>query len=182
MTLINNSVNILELLNRWNELITWEKIFIQKHAHHIMNFEVTLLVHSLKSTYADHQTAHRWHPSASPQCKILQSIWIENGRNNTSSGKQITLLGGYWYYENLTSVQLFIIKLLQLSGSHTTCDFLIYWPNLCLKICVFSTGCIKIQQAFASHHQINQVLAFTRCMPPFAVHHLMCNCNHLNDF
>ena len=30
-------------------------------------------------TYADHQTAHQWHQSGSPQHK--QSIWIENGRS-----------------------------------------------------------------------------------------------------
>ena len=37
---INNSANILKSVNRKNELITWEKIFIHKHTHHIMNFEV----------------------------------------------------------------------------------------------------------------------------------------------
>ena len=37
---INNSASILKSVNRKNELITWEKIFIHKHAHHIMNFEV----------------------------------------------------------------------------------------------------------------------------------------------
>ena len=36
---INNSANILKSVNRKNELITWEKIFIHKHAHH-MNFEI----------------------------------------------------------------------------------------------------------------------------------------------
>jgi hypothetical protein len=30
----------LKSVNRRNELIIWEKIFIHKHAHHIMNFEV----------------------------------------------------------------------------------------------------------------------------------------------
>jgi GIY-YIG catalytic domain. len=37
---INNSVNLLKSVNRKNELISWEKICIHKHAHHIMNFEV----------------------------------------------------------------------------------------------------------------------------------------------
>ena len=37
---INNTANILKSVNKKNELITWEKIFIHKHAHHIMNFEV----------------------------------------------------------------------------------------------------------------------------------------------
>ena len=37
---INNSANILKSVNRKNKLITWEKIFIHKHSHHIMNFEV----------------------------------------------------------------------------------------------------------------------------------------------
>jgi hypothetical protein len=37
---INNSAIILKLVNRKNELITWEKIFIHKHKHHIMNFKV----------------------------------------------------------------------------------------------------------------------------------------------
>jgi hypothetical protein len=37
---INNSANILKSVNRKNELITWERIFIHKHTHHIMNFEV----------------------------------------------------------------------------------------------------------------------------------------------
>jgi hypothetical protein len=38
---INNTANILKSVNKKNELITWEKIFIHKHAHHIMNFEVS---------------------------------------------------------------------------------------------------------------------------------------------
>ena len=33
---INNSVNLLKSVNRKNEIIIWEKIFIHKHAHHIM--------------------------------------------------------------------------------------------------------------------------------------------------
>ena len=37
---INNTANILKSINKKNELITWEKIFIHKHTHHIMNFEV----------------------------------------------------------------------------------------------------------------------------------------------
>ena len=37
---IDNSANLLKSVNRKNELITWEKIFIHKHAHHIMNFKV----------------------------------------------------------------------------------------------------------------------------------------------
>ena len=37
---IKNSAILLKLVNRKNELIIWEKIFIRKHAHHIMNFEV----------------------------------------------------------------------------------------------------------------------------------------------
>ena len=37
----HNSVNLLKLINKKNELIIWEKIFVHKHAHHIMNFEVT---------------------------------------------------------------------------------------------------------------------------------------------
>ena len=36
---INNTANILKSVKR-NKLITWEKIFIHKHAHHIMNFKV----------------------------------------------------------------------------------------------------------------------------------------------
>ena len=54
-----------------------------------------LALNWLKSTYADHQTADQWHQSALPQCKTLQSIWIENWQNITRSnslqGKQITL-------------------------------------------------------------------------------------------
>jgi hypothetical protein len=37
---INNSANIIKSINRKNKLIIWEKTFIHKHAHHIMNFEV----------------------------------------------------------------------------------------------------------------------------------------------
>ena len=37
---INNTANILKSVNEKNELITWKKIFIHKHAYHIMNFEV----------------------------------------------------------------------------------------------------------------------------------------------
>ena len=56
---------------------------IHKHAHHIMNFEV-----SLKSMYADHQTAL-------PQCVTHTSVdlnceWVKK----LSLGKQITLAGG----------------------------------------------------------------------------------------
>ena len=29
--------NLLKSVNKKNELITWENIFIHKHAHHIMN-------------------------------------------------------------------------------------------------------------------------------------------------
>ena len=36
----NNTANILKSVNKKNKLITWEKIFIHKHAHHIMNSEV----------------------------------------------------------------------------------------------------------------------------------------------
>ena len=49
---INNSANLIKSVNKKNELITWEKIFINKHAHH-MNFEVL----SLKSMYADHHSS-----------------------------------------------------------------------------------------------------------------------------
>ena len=55
---INNSANILKSVNRKNEL-TREKIFIHKHAHHIMNFEIPPESSLIKSTYADRQTAHR---------------------------------------------------------------------------------------------------------------------------
>ena len=37
---IDNSAIILELVNKRKELVIWENIFIYKHAHHIMNFEV----------------------------------------------------------------------------------------------------------------------------------------------
>jgi GIY-YIG catalytic domain. len=47
---INNTANLLKSVNRKNELITWEKTFIHKHAHHIMNFEV-LPVSSLIRKY-----------------------------------------------------------------------------------------------------------------------------------
>jgi hypothetical protein len=38
---INNYAILLKSVNRKNELIIWEKMFIYKHAHHIMNFEVS---------------------------------------------------------------------------------------------------------------------------------------------
>ena len=38
---INHSANLLKSVNRKNELITWEETFVHKHAHHIMNFEIT---------------------------------------------------------------------------------------------------------------------------------------------
>ena len=37
---INNSATLLKSVNQKNELTIWEKIFIHKHAHHIMNFEI----------------------------------------------------------------------------------------------------------------------------------------------
>jgi hypothetical protein len=37
---INNTANLLKSVNKKNELITWEKVFIYKYTHHIMNFEV----------------------------------------------------------------------------------------------------------------------------------------------
>ena len=37
---IDNSAALLKSINRRNKLLIWEKIFIYKHAHHIMNFEV----------------------------------------------------------------------------------------------------------------------------------------------
>ena len=37
---INNLVSLLKPVNRKNELIIWEKIFIHKHTHNIMNFEI----------------------------------------------------------------------------------------------------------------------------------------------
>ena len=69
---INNSAILLKSVNRKNELITWEKIYLHKHADHIMNFEVLpeSWEFSLKSMLADHQTAHWWHQPASPQCLI----------------------------------------------------------------------------------------------------------------
>ena len=36
---INNSANVLKSVNRKDELM-WKNIFIHKHAHHIMNYEV----------------------------------------------------------------------------------------------------------------------------------------------
>ena len=40
LTDFNILAELLKSVNRKNEPITWEKIFIHKHAHHIMNFEV----------------------------------------------------------------------------------------------------------------------------------------------
>ena len=37
---IDNSAILFKSVNKRNEQLTWEKIFIYKHAHHIMNFEV----------------------------------------------------------------------------------------------------------------------------------------------
>ena len=37
---INKSATLLKSVNIKNELMIWEKIFIHKHAHHIMNFEI----------------------------------------------------------------------------------------------------------------------------------------------
>ena len=37
---INYSANLLKSVNELNVLIIWEKIFIYKHAYHIMSFEV----------------------------------------------------------------------------------------------------------------------------------------------
>ena len=37
---INKSATLLKSVNKKNELMIWEKIFIHKHAHHIMNFEI----------------------------------------------------------------------------------------------------------------------------------------------
>ena len=37
---ISNSANLLKSVNKKNELIIWDKTFIHKHVHHIMNFEV----------------------------------------------------------------------------------------------------------------------------------------------
>ena len=71
---INNSANVLKSVNRKNEIITWEKIFIHKHAHHIMNFEVLPVSSLIRKYIGDHQTVHQWHQSALPQCKTLQSI------------------------------------------------------------------------------------------------------------
>ena len=37
---INKSATLLKSVNKKNELMIWEKIFIHKHAHHNMNFEI----------------------------------------------------------------------------------------------------------------------------------------------
>ena len=44
-----------------------------------------LKIFSLKSTYADHQTAHRWHQPASPRCIILYFSWFELRMGETLS-------------------------------------------------------------------------------------------------
>ena len=67
-----------------NELITQEKIFIHKHAHHIMNFEVLPESSLIRNMCADHQTAQRWHQSASPQCAIQHFSQFELRIGETS--------------------------------------------------------------------------------------------------
>jgi hypothetical protein len=37
---IDNSATLFKSVNKWNKVLIWEKIFIYKHALHIMNFEV----------------------------------------------------------------------------------------------------------------------------------------------
>ena len=94
----NNSANILKSVNRKNELIIWEKIFIHKHAHHIMNFEVPPKCSFIKKYVC------RTPDSAgiNQQCHntTLQSIWFKNEQNITQNnclqGKQIALVWDYW--------------------------------------------------------------------------------------
>ena len=78
-----NSANILNSVNRKNELITWGKIFIHKHTHHIMNFEVTLVSSLIKKYVCRLPDSTLMAPIsiASMQDATLQSIWIENGQN-----------------------------------------------------------------------------------------------------
>ena len=56
---INKSVSLLKSVNKKNELMIWGKIFIHKHAHHIMNFEIPPESSLIKKYVCRPQTAHR---------------------------------------------------------------------------------------------------------------------------
>ena len=90
---INNTANILKSVNKKNELITWEKIFIHKHAHHIMNFEVPL-VSSLIRKYIcrqriDGTNQHRHNARYFGRFELRMD---KTCLKQLSSGKQITLV------------------------------------------------------------------------------------------
>ena len=82
---IDNSANLLKTVNRKNELIICEKIFIHKHAHHIINFEVPP-ESSLIKKYICRTPDSAWmHQSASPQCMMQHFSRIELRMGKTSS-------------------------------------------------------------------------------------------------
>ena len=83
---INNSAKLIKSVNRKNQLIIWEKIFIHKHAPNIMNFEVLPESTLIKN---------------SPQCMMqhfsrFEREWTKHHPKQLFSGKQITLVGSYW--------------------------------------------------------------------------------------
>jgi hypothetical protein len=76
----NNSANVLKSVNRKNELIIWEKIFIHKHAHH-MNFEVPPESSLIKQYVCRSPDSTSMAPISiiTMYDAIVQSILIENG-------------------------------------------------------------------------------------------------------
>ena len=99
---INKSATLLKSVNKKNELMNWEKIFIHKHAHHIMNFEIPPESSLIKKYVCRPPDSASIAPTSNATMRdvTLQSIWIEIGRNIARNiclqGKQITLVGGYW--------------------------------------------------------------------------------------
>ena len=68
---------------RIEELMIWEKIFIHKHAHHIMNFEIPPESSLIKKYVSRPPDSSSIAPTSNTAMRdvTLQSIWIENGLN-----------------------------------------------------------------------------------------------------
>ena len=79
---INNSANLLKSVNRKNELVIWENIFIHKHAYHIMNFEVPPESSLIKKYISPHSALMASHSIAAMQNTTLQLILIEMGETS----------------------------------------------------------------------------------------------------
>ena len=80
---INKSATLLKSVNEKNELMIWEKIFIHKHAHYMMNFEIPPESSLIKKYVCRPPDSASIEPTSNATMRdvTLQSIWIENGRN-----------------------------------------------------------------------------------------------------